>query len=225
MRAILVDWLVEVHTKYRLRQETLFLTVNLVDRYLSGTHVTRKRLQLVGVVALLIGAKFEEIDPPRVCDLVYITDNAYTKDDILVMECTMLTSLGLHIVVPTVAHFIDRFEHANRCDAQQIEVVQYVLELALLDLPTIRHSPSCLAAAAVLLSNELQNRELVWPASMAILTRHSEQSLRTCADELRALLEGATRNPLQAVRKKYMLEKHLCVGKTMCGSALHRGLQ
>merc|ERR1719343_1912729 len=92
MRTILVDWLIEVHMKYKLRNESLHLTLNLIDRYLTRMPVMRTRLQLVGVVAMFIAAKFEEIDPPKVTDFVYITDNAYTKEDILFMECTVLTT-------------------------------------------------------------------------------------------------------------------------------------
>merc|ERR1712028_56510 len=89
MRTILIDWLVEVHMKYRLRPETLHLTVNLIDRYLTRMPVMRKRLQLVGVVAMFIASKFEEISPPELHDWVYITDKAYTQDEVLGMEVTM----------------------------------------------------------------------------------------------------------------------------------------
>jgi len=211
MRAILIDWLVEVHMKYQLRPETLFLTVNLIDRYLSQMSVVRKRLQLVGVAAMLIASKFEEIDPPKVNDFVYITDNAYTRDDILLMECTMLTTLGFNIVVPTPAHFLDRLQGANQCDSLHREVSQYLLELALLDLSMARHSPSHLVSAALLLSNELLGRRPAWPAAMAQHTRHSERALRECAENLWELVEAAPASSLQAVRKKYMLQQHQSV--------------
>ena len=78
MRGILIDWLVEVHLKFKLVPETLFLTVNIIDRYLAKEQVNRQRLQLVGVTAMLVACKYEEIYPPIVKDFVYITDNAYT---------------------------------------------------------------------------------------------------------------------------------------------------
>ena len=93
MREILIDWLIEVHLKFGLLQETLFLTVNLIDRFLSTTSVNRNKLQLVGVTAMLIASKYEEIYPPIVSDFVYITDNAYTKEEILAMEEHMLMAL------------------------------------------------------------------------------------------------------------------------------------
>lgn len=82
MRSILVDWLVEVHLKFKLVPETLYLTVGLIDRYLERQEVTRACLQLVGVTCLLIAAKYEEIYPPGVHDLVYICDRAYTRREV-----------------------------------------------------------------------------------------------------------------------------------------------
>ena len=79
MRAILVDWLIEVHSKFKLQKETLFLTINIIDRFLEKTIVSKSKLQLVGVTALLIASKYEEIYPPEVKDFVYITDRAYSK--------------------------------------------------------------------------------------------------------------------------------------------------
>ena len=82
MRGILVDWLVEVHLKFRLVPETLYLTVNIVDRYLSRKEVSKKNLQLVGVTSLMIAAKYEEIYPMGLDDLVYICDSAYTRSNV-----------------------------------------------------------------------------------------------------------------------------------------------
>lgn len=90
MRSILIDWLIEVHLKFKLVPESLYLTVNLIDRYLEREQVHRSKLQLVGVTAMLIACKYEEIYPPIVKDFVYITDNAYTKEEILECERRML---------------------------------------------------------------------------------------------------------------------------------------
>ncbi len=78
MRAILVDWIIEVHLKFKLLPETLFITINLIDRYLSKTSICRNNLQLVGVTCMFIASKYEDIYPPPVIDFVYITDNAYS---------------------------------------------------------------------------------------------------------------------------------------------------
>ena len=82
MRSILVDWLVEVHLKFKLVPETLYLTINLIDRYLEKKEVSRPKLQLIGVTSLLIASKYEEIYPPELRDLVYICDRAYTRTEV-----------------------------------------------------------------------------------------------------------------------------------------------
>ena len=75
MRSILVDWLVEVCFKFKFQKETIFITINYIDRFLSKFNVNKKELQLVGVTALFIASKFQEIYPPNIKDFIYITDN------------------------------------------------------------------------------------------------------------------------------------------------------
>jgi cyclin B len=98
----------QVHLKFKLMMETLYLTTNLIDRYLSVRSVSRKNLQLVGVTALLLAAKYEEIWAPEVNDFVHISDNAYTREQILDMEKTMLNTLKFNLTVPTPYVFVAR---------------------------------------------------------------------------------------------------------------------
>ena len=79
MRAILVDWIISVHSKFKLLPETLYLTINLIDRYFSMFNVAKNDVQLVGVAALLSSTKYEEIYPPTVKDFIYLTDNTYSR--------------------------------------------------------------------------------------------------------------------------------------------------
>jgi len=213
MRAILIDWLVEVHGKYKLKTETLFLAVNLIDRFLEKRSITRKKLQLVGVTGMLIAAKFEEIYPPEVRDFVYITDKAYEKEEILSMEVNMLTVLEFHLSCPTVAHFFERYQRVNGCDELHRFLLQYVLELTLPDFKMLRYSPSHLVAAATLLSNRMLHKQTAWPEALSKLSGLTELGIRGCAKEMCGLLETAERSPLQAVRKKFSQEKYLKVGK------------
>lgn len=90
MRAILVSWLIEVHIKFQLQTETLYITVNLIDRYCSQCQVPRRDYQLLGVTSMLIACKYEEIYVPKIEDFVDITDNTYTKQQILNQECQIL---------------------------------------------------------------------------------------------------------------------------------------
>lgn len=218
MRGILVDWLVEVHLKYKLKHETLYLAINLIDRFLEKQQVSRKKLQLVGVSGMLIASKYEEIYPPEIRDFVYITDKAYTKDEILAMEITMLNALEFQITIPSPVAFLERFEKVNKCDDVQMNLARYVMELTLCDIKMLRYCPSHLAASAVFLSNKLLRRHTAWPSQLIKHTRYTESLIKSCAKEMCCLVEGADRSSLTAVRKKYAQQKFNSVS-TMVASA------
>lgn len=92
MRSILVDWLVEVAEEYKLSLQTLYLTINYIDRFLSVMSVLRGKLQLVGTACMLIAAKFEEIYPPDISDFVYITDDTYNAKQVCASNCLWFSS-------------------------------------------------------------------------------------------------------------------------------------
>ena len=97
MRAILIDWLIEVHYRFRLKSETLFQTVWIIDAYLSILPIIRAKLQLLGIASLLISCKSQEIYYPQLNDLIDITDGAYIKDELIEMEAHVLKILGFNI--------------------------------------------------------------------------------------------------------------------------------
>lgn len=113
MRSILVDWLIEVHNKFELMPETLYLTINIVDRFLSMKVVPRRELQLLGISSMLLASKYEEIWAPEVNDFVCISDNAYIKEQILAMEKAILGKLGWYLTVPTPYVFLVRYIKAS----------------------------------------------------------------------------------------------------------------
>eukprot|EP00930_Biecheleria_cincta_P002206 TRINITY_DN103226_c0_g1_i1.p1 TRINITY_DN103226_c0_g1~~TRINITY_DN103226_c0_g1_i1.p1 ORF type:complete len:406 (-),score=63.31 TRINITY_DN103226_c0_g1_i1:121-1338(-) len=203
MRGILVDWLVQVHMKYKLKPETLFMSVNLVDRFLEHAMVSRKQLQLVGVTAMLISAKFEEIYPPEIRDFVYITDNAYTKQEIQRMEVRMLSVLNFELCCPTVAHYLESYQSATKRKAEHVHLMRYVAELCLPEAKMLAYTPSHTAAAAALLSNKLMKHHPAWPEDMTHIPRQDEAVVKACARDMCGLLENAESSQLQAVRRKY----------------------
>jgi hypothetical protein len=212
MRGILIDWLVDVHKKYKLRAETLFLAVQLIDRYLEVQVTAQRHLQLVGVTALMIAAKFEEIHPPQIKEYVYVTDKAYSQADIIKMEVCMLKALQFKLCCPTATHFLDSYQGVNGCSDTHRDLALYLLELTLVDYKMLKYAPSHLAAASILLSNKLL-REPTWTPAMARHTKLTEPMLKDCAKEMCALLECAEKSPLQAVRRKFSQSKYHSVAK------------
>lgn len=208
MRMILIVWLVEVHQKYKLKPETLFLAVNIVDRFLERRQVSRKKLQLVGVTSLLIAAKYEEIYAPEIRDFVYITDRAFSKQEILDMEIIMLNTLKFHITVPTALHFLDRLHRVTLCDEVNKCLGHYLLELALVETRMHQYAPSHLAAATMFLTNKLLHVHPSWPATLIKQTRYTEGIIKNCAKDMCGLLEDANRSAVAPLRKKYASEKY-----------------
>lgn len=213
MRGILVDWLVSVQVKYKLESKTLFLAINLLDRYLGQTAAARRHLQLVGVTVLLIAAKFEEIYPPEISVLVYITDNTYSREDIIKMEVSILTALDFKICCPTPMHFLERYQDLNGCSESHSCMAQYLVELTLPEYTMLKYSASSRAASAVFLSSKLLCHQPAWKPAAVKHSGFTETMLKDCAKEMCALLENADSNTFQAVRKKFSQPKYQSVAK------------
>ncbi|KAF2269899.1 hypothetical protein CC78DRAFT_539814 [Lojkania enalia] len=148
MRSVLMDWLVQVHNRFTLLPETLFLSVNYVDRFLSCKVVSLGKLQLVGATALFVAAKYEEINCPSVQEIVYMVDGAYTADEILKAERFMLSMLQFELGWPGPMSFLRRISKADDYDLETRTLAKYFLEIAIMDERFVGCSPSFLAAGA-----------------------------------------------------------------------------
>ena len=148
MRSVLMDWLVQVHQRFGLLPETLFLTCNYIDRFLSRKVVSLGKLQLVGATAIFIAAKYEEINCPSVQEIVYMVDNGYTVDEILKAERFMLSMLGFELGWPGPMSFLRRISKADDYDLETRTLAKYFLELTIMDERFVGSPPSFLAAGA-----------------------------------------------------------------------------
>eukprot|EP01135_Chromosphaera_perkinsii_P007060 Nk52_evm3s683 gene=Nk52_evmTU3s683 len=206
MRAILIDWLVEVHLKFKLLHESLYLTINIIDRYLEKILISRDRLQLVGVTAMLIACKYEEIYTPEVGDFVYITDNAYDKYEILEMERTMLRTLGFDLGVPLPLHFLRRFSKAARADANTHTMAKYLMELSVVDYSMCKYSYSMIAASALYCSQILLDFG-TWNSTVAFYSTYEFEQMEECIKGIISVIHASIPHKLQAVRSKYSSSK------------------
>lgn len=206
MRSILVDWLVEVHLKFKLVPETLYLTVNIIDRYLTKTEVSRPKLQLVGVTALLIASKYEEIYPPELRDLVYICDRAYSKVEILDMEEIILKKLEYQITIPSAHAFLVRYLKAAHADKKIVQLSCFILDGTLQSYNMLHYLPSQLAAAAVFIARRTVGRN-AWSPTLLRYAQYTEEDVMKVA---RAVLaeKSDQSTELRAVNKKYTSSRY-----------------
>lgn len=213
MRSILVDWLVEVSEEYKLHTETVFLAVNYIDRFLSYMSVQRARLQLVGTACMFIAAKYEEIYPPDVAEFVYITDDTYTKKQVLRMEQLVLGVLEFNVTVPTAFFFANHFSKMAGSNDKTTSLARYLTELTLLDADTyLSFVPSIIGASAVALARHTLGFA-AWDANMVRRTGYAVEEIRMCLIALHRTFSQANTGAQQAIVEKYKQQKHLGVSE------------
>lgn len=205
MRCILVDWLVEVHLKFKMVPETLYLTVNIIDRYLENHQVRRSKLQLVGVASMLLAAKYEEIYPPELKDLEFITDRAYTVKEILNMECEVCNALEYNLTVPTVHTFLCRYLKAAHADRTMVQMACYLAERSLQEYSMQKFLPSVIAATAIHASR-MSLRRHPWSPTLVNYTKYDEPDLKECSAAMRAFIHSPSTSQT-AVSRKYSSPK------------------
>ena len=158
MRGILVDWLIEVHTRFRLLPETLFLAVNIIDRFLSAEVVALDRLQLVGVTAMFIASKYEEILSPHVANFSHVADETFSDKEILDAERHILATLEYNMSYPNPMNFLRRISKADNYEIQARTLAKYLLEISLLDHRFLAYPQSHVSAAAMYLARVILDR-------------------------------------------------------------------
>ena len=210
-RKILVDWLVGVSLHFHLLQETLFLSVDILDRYLQCATVSKKQLQLVGTTCLFVAAKYEEVYPPFVSDFAFMTDHTYSKQEIVDMEMKILKKLNYRMGKPLSMHFLRRYSKVGDADTREHNLAKYILECSLHISSNSSIRPSLKAAAALYFSRSLLNTsEVIWPS---ILTQYTEYCPRILVPTINVLKESLRiihfheGSHIKYTRNKYQKEK------------------
>ena len=214
MRGILIDWLVDVHLKFKLTPETLYLTVNLIDRYLYNVNVQRTKLQLVGITCLFIACKYEEIYPPELKDHVYITDQTYTKDEIISMEESILKHLNFDITFPTALRYLEVFTAAlndgddDITNTEAFLFSRYLIELSLVEYTMLKYTNGEIAISAHYISYKMNKEMLCSLERIAKAFGYDAERIKECSKDICTILDNAESYWLHAVKKKFSLERY-----------------
>ncbi|KAG8221856.1 hypothetical protein J437_LFUL003232 [Ladona fulva] len=207
MRSILVDWLVEVTEEYKMDPETLFLAVSYIDRFLSYMSVVKANLQLVGTAAMFIASKYEEIYPPELGEFVYLTDDTYTKAQVLKMENLILKVLSFDLSVPTPLWFVKKYCLETQANDKVKALAMYLCELTLLEGdPYLKFLPSEIACSAVSLARHTFGLGM-WNEDLELITGYSLDEFKTCLMHLDETFCKAANYPQKAVYDKYKASK------------------
>lgn len=154
-RDILVNWLVKIHNKFGLLPETLYLAINIMDRFLCKELVQLDKLQLVGTSCLFIASKYEEVYSPSIKHFASETDGACTEEEIKEGENFILKTLDFGLNYPNPMNFLRRISKADDYDIQSRTLAKFLLEISLVDFRFIGILPSLCAAAAMFLSRKM----------------------------------------------------------------------
>ncbi|XP_052903426.1 G2/mitotic-specific cyclin-B3 isoform X2 [Anopheles moucheti] len=211
MRALLVDWMIEIQETFELNHETLYLAVKILDTYLSRVTISHEVLQLVGIASMLIASKYDERLPPTVDDFVYFCDGAYDRADLLKMERTVFRTIEYDLGYPLSYRFLRRYARVNRIPMMTLTLARYILETGLIDYNTVVVRDSKLACAALFIARRMLDQ----PGWNETLEYYSCYKVDQFKDAIVLLNNGMSSRqyPLDTVRNKYSHELFFEVAK------------
>ena len=207
MRAILIDWIIDVHLRFNLRQETLFMTIWLIDTYLSFAFVHRDKLQLLGITCLLISCKSHEIYYPQNDKLIEMTDNAYSKEEMLTMENEILKKLNFFIVCPNPIDFYNILSKMFNFEKKQYYLGNFFIESALVNYQILKYSSSVIASSCTYLVMKYYriNGYQKLYNNFIINEQFPEDVIKDAAKEIYVLVDNLSKSKFKSVKKKYSL--------------------
>ncbi|XP_013134762.1 PREDICTED: G2/mitotic-specific cyclin-B1 [Papilio polytes] len=207
MRSTLLEWLAEVQHQFSMLLETFQISVGIVDRYLQiVSDLPRNKLQLVGITALFIASKYEEIYAPNVNDFIYVTDCAYSKEELFQCERDIIVKLGYCLARPIPLSFLRRYVKAARGTSKIHHLAKYLVDLSLVEYTTAHYRPSEVAAAAICLSLHLHSSKTlpeVWTPTLTYYSGYSLQHIKPIIKKLAEIVVDVENNKFKALYKIY----------------------
>jgi hypothetical protein len=206
-RALLINNLIYIHEKFELIDETLYLCVNLIDRFLSDSNQKIKNdieFLLLGITCLFIAGKYEEVEPPEITDYIYITKHIFSKEQIISMEYKILSSFNFNIIHISPLIFLDRLTFVSEMkNNQMIFLSKYILELSLFDPIFYKYNSLIKACSAVYLTRKFFKFSECWNDILKIHSGYDKKSFKKCAKDLCFMINNINKTNLKAIIHKY----------------------
>ncbi|CAF0731555.1 unnamed protein product [Rotaria sp. Silwood1] len=229
-RAVLIDWLYQVHDRFKLLSDTFHMTIHLIDRYLQIVDVSKHELQLIGSTALLLACKYEEMAIPGMNDFVYVSDNAYSKDDMKEMERRIISTLSFDLGRPLSINYLRRYSKIIQATDIEHTLGKYLLDLTFIDHSFSHILPSYISACASFFSRYLLAYkripsltsislliENLWPTKfMFYHTGYTYEQLYQGIEQLGQLLIGQDTAKLKSVQKKFSQSNMFSIAQNSC---------
>ena len=238
MRAILIDWLIDVHMRFNFKEETLFITIYIIDCYLSLKKIERCNLQLLGVTALFIACKQNEIIFRRLKEYAYITDNAYTESEITNMEEIILKTLNFNILFPSALSFYEIISNKLGFinDSEKFNLGEFLMQSFYMSANCLKYSSSTIACSTsyiVMKFFKMKNYQYCYNSKIfniknnKEMTEHLKQKnnnpvniIKECAKDICYFISELSKNNLKASIRKFSNKKFENVSELIFGSLL-----
>ena len=228
MRSILIDWLIDVHYKFGFTDETLYMTVLIIDRYISYKPIQKAKFQLLGITALLLSCKHEEIVLPKIEDFIYITDNAYKKTDVFDMENDILDVLNFSLLFPSPIKFYEYLALKFNFDKKKFLTGKYLMESFMVDLKYVKYRASVIAAACVYIVMKyykMENYKDVYNKKYYNLNENdinnknfrTEVNVKDCAKDICIFVDNINKSNFFSCKNKYASDENEKVSLILSG--------
>ena len=191
--------------------ETLYVTVFLIDRFLSLKQIKKSQLHILGVTSLLISTKYEEIYPPELKDLLSVSENKFSRAEVLKMEREMLITLQFDVTTPSAYRFLERFRKLaiTLNDDKVFYLAQYIQEIALLDASLLSYNPSEIAASALILAAKVLKKPHAWNRELETGTGYSDQHLAPIVEEVKSFALEVNPKFLTTLKYKFSKQEYM----------------
>ncbi|KAL4234811.1 hypothetical protein ACF0H5_006452 [Mactra antiquata] len=215
LRLMLVDWLIQVQEHQSLSQHALHLCVNMTDKFLCTNPIKPDTVQLVGITCLLLAAKYHERFPPLISDLIYLTDDTYTRDQVLKMERFILRKLDFNLNLPGPVTFLERFLMIDQCEKKDLiqSMSMYLIDITMTDVYFVHIKPSLIAACAIYVSRELLGSKCYWNKTFTHYTKYSEKDLIGCSQAMKRCLAKTIKSKYVGAKTKYASDAYHSISK------------
>jgi cyclin B len=232
MRAILIDWLIDVNNKFCFKEETLLIAINIIDTYLSLKKIERCNLQLLGITALFIACKQNEIIFRRLNEYAYITDNAYNVEDILSMEKNILKTLDFNILFPSALTFYEilcnKFniidnKKENKEDNLKFNLGQFLIQSFYMSSNSLKYYAShiaCSVAYIVMKFFKMKNYQVFYDTSLFNTKEKNDNinNIKECAKDIYLFVGDLENHNLNASIRNFSSEKYGNISKLVFGN-------
>lgn len=205
MRSVLIDWLIALHHYFPLSENTLFITVNIIDRYISKVPISRTKFQLLGVTSFFIASKYEDLYSPEPKCLAKMTAGATNAEEIIKFELEVLEQLDFKVSAPNQYDLYQFMSLKFKFNRREFFIGLFLLETFLLDLNTTKYSPLVLCDAACYLVLKINRKKV---DINSIIVGNDKKETKRCVKEIFSFCKDITSSHYKYILYKFKEERY-----------------